>query len=554
MKLGIQFSILIVTLNIFAPLFATESSLGGTAILTQPVGARQIAMGEAFVAIADDLNTVYYNPAGLAKIQNEVNMTYLQGLVDTCYASLSFGRRIKPRASMGLSLYIFQGGTFDVPQDNETYRMIRIQDDYLLTFSYAVSNYEKDLLIGTNFKLLHSTLIEKYSATAFAGDFGILYQPDYLRGISIGGVVQNIGTELKYVEVGDPLPLTYRFGVGYKFPGKLSGLKIDIDYIKLLNSPSGINTGLEYFPMKNLGFRAGYRMAESNNYFSIGLGFAFNGIGFDYSQALMSDFQALNQTTFSMGPGSWLFGKTNPYSEQAEKSYKKTEESSFVNNNIGSLLDKSLSDQIEESLRPVFVYISEGYYQDAGKELALLISRQPENKTWNKIAEKLNLVINVIPELTGEDLMSIIVRKGVLSFLKPVENPSDALVKIHYAMEKSKDNGLYARLYSVLKNYYPELSKTDEIPAGFTLVTYKLYKSLNFIYDGHYDNAIKEANEVLDLEPENVLALKRLGSALYCMGKAENKPEAIEKARDIWRKVIKLSIDDKEIKEFLEQK
>jgi len=553
LKLGIQVSILIVTLNIFTPLFATESSLGGTAILAQPVGARQIAMGEAFVAVADDLNTIYYNPAGLAKIQNEVSMTYLQGLVDTCYASLSFGRRIKPLTSLGLSLYLFQGGTFEVPQDNSTYRMIRIQDDYLLTFSYAASNFDKDLLIGTNFKLLHSTLIEKYSATAFAGDFGILYLPDLLRGVSIGGVIQNIGTELKYVDVGDPLPLTYRLGIGYKFPGRLSGLKIDIDYVKLLNSPSGINTGIEYFPMENLGFRAGYRMSESNNYLSVGLGFAFNGIGFDYSQSLMSDFQALNQTTFSMGPGSWLFGKTNP-SVAGEESYKAPEKTSFINNNIGSLLDKSLSDQIEESLRPIFVYISEGYYKDAGRELAILISQKPDNKTWDKIAEKLGLVANVVPELTGDDLMSVIVRKGLLSFLKPVENPPDALVKIHYAMENSMDKEIFARLYSVLKNYYPELAKTDEIPAGFTLITYKLYKSLNFIYDGHYDSAIKEANEVLDLEPDNILALKRLGSALYCLGKAENKPEAVEKARDIWRRVIKLSIDDKEIKEFLEQK
>ena len=59
---------------------------------------------------------------------------------------------------------------------------------------------------------------------------------------------------------------------------------------------------------------------------------------------------------------------------------------------------------------------------------------------------------------------------------------------------------------------------------------------------------------MLEVEPENVLALKRLGSALYCLGKAENKPDVLEQGRAVWKKAVKLSPDDQEIKEFLEKK
>lgn len=57
-----------------APLFAA-----GSAIITleMPVGARQLGMGESGVALGDDANTLYYNPAGLAfgPISNEWELT-----------------------------------------------------------------------------------------------------------------------------------------------------------------------------------------------------------------------------------------------------------------------------------------------------------------------------------------------------------------------------------------------------------------------------------------------------------------------------------------------
>jgi len=57
-----------------SPLFAK-----GSAIITleMPVGARQLGMGESGVSLADDANTLYYNPAGLAfgPVSNEWELT-----------------------------------------------------------------------------------------------------------------------------------------------------------------------------------------------------------------------------------------------------------------------------------------------------------------------------------------------------------------------------------------------------------------------------------------------------------------------------------------------
>ena len=45
-----------------SPVFAAFENIGA--------GARPIAMGNAFSAVADDANTIYYNPAGLGRLKH----------------------------------------------------------------------------------------------------------------------------------------------------------------------------------------------------------------------------------------------------------------------------------------------------------------------------------------------------------------------------------------------------------------------------------------------------------------------------------------------------
>ena len=56
------------------------SFAAGSAIITleMPVGARQLGMGEAGAALADDPTAMYYNPAGLAfgPLADEWRMSY----------------------------------------------------------------------------------------------------------------------------------------------------------------------------------------------------------------------------------------------------------------------------------------------------------------------------------------------------------------------------------------------------------------------------------------------------------------------------------------------
>ncbi len=79
------------------------------------------------------------------------------------------------------------------------------------------------------------------------------------------------------------------------------------------------------------------------------------------------------------------------------------------------------------------------------------------------------------------------------------------------------------------------------------LVEQKLYVALKNIYSARYDIAIMECQDVLELEPENVLAMTRLGSAYYALG---NRDKAIE----IWKRALEIDPNNKDILDFLEIK
>jgi len=544
---------------------AGEFSFGGSAILTQPIGARQISMGETFTAVADDLNTIYYNPAGLATVNKEASITYLKELSDTYYTSLSLGHKLDNNRCLGATVFMFKAGSIDIPVGNNTYQTVSIEDDYLVTLSYAKTTPSNNLALGMNFKYLNSTLIEKYTATAMMMDLGLLYKIPFVNGLTFGAAAQNIGAQITYGTVGEPLPATYRTGLAYRLPGALSKIRIACDLIQLTGCPFDINTGIEYTPVKNASLRAGYRKTDSMDYFSFGLGVAFKGTVIDYGQTFSGEFDATNQFTLAFGPESaWLFGsdkKAQLIQKDAATAGSQTLPLANQTSSTGTeegvpALEKELIEQIEDELIPVFINIKKGFYLNAKSELQGLISSGRKIKSWEKLMDKLTKTTDITNYIPGDDHISTVARKGILSFLRPDDNPRDAIIKLFYCWERTigpDEKEKFNKLYSMLRSYYPEIAKNEKIPDGFTLIDHKLYKALNFIYDGHYDLAIQETKEVLEIEPENILALKRLGSALYALGTSQNKPETVKIAQETWEKASKLAPNDTEIQEFLKK-
>ena len=94
---------------------------------------------------------------------------------------------------------------------------------------------------------------------------------------------------------------------------------------------------------------------------------------------------------------------------------------------------------------------------------------------------------------------------------------------------------------------YPAYAQAEQALAGMSVIDQKLQSSLNDIYDAKYDRAIIACNDVLDLEPGNVVAMKRAGSAYYASG-------AKQKAIEIWKKAGAIAPEDVELQKFMHMK
>src|SRR5579859_3662899 len=91
----------------------SASSLIG-ALDNAGTSARATAMGSAFVAVADDSSALFWNPAGLGKLQRGDVSAYADAwLVDTARGSLSVAMPLQDFGGIGVAASYADYGAFD---------------------------------------------------------------------------------------------------------------------------------------------------------------------------------------------------------------------------------------------------------------------------------------------------------------------------------------------------------------------------------------------------------------------------------------------------------
>ena len=277
--------------------------------LTLAVGARALGMGGAFVAVADDGNTLFTNPAGLGEIDkmkftslsatllDDVNYTVLGGI-------LPFGDRF--------SVGVGYAGSFVTG--------IELRDGFGNLLSRSnYSNSAAILAVGQKLSDRFSLgLALKYYfsdgnvATSGNGrgwnlDLGVLQSG--WSWLKFGVVGQNLLTSsrIDYQNgAGEPLPLTVKAGVKVNLLGGsfdsafVSPLEMnlvaDADYFPQGSAPLALHEGIEVSPVRFLTFRAGL---DGNN-LTAGLSFRFAGLGFHYAYHPYGDFSGSAANYFSL--------------------------------------------------------------------------------------------------------------------------------------------------------------------------------------------------------------------------------------------------------------
>lgn len=223
-------------------------------------GARVVALGSAFVGMADDSWAVFYNPAGLSRGRlPEISAFYspqpfglneLRSVAFVAFYPTSFGALGASVRSFGFSLY------------KET----------SVGVSYA--NEIGGILVGTTLNY-HSVSISRYGSAGTLGiDVGILVP--VFQNLGWGIATKNINAP-KIGEAREKLPQTFTAGISYQ---PLSSLSFVLDYAKEIGFAAGPRFGLEYWIVDAIALRTG--VASEPSSYALGLGFRYSFIQLDY--------------------------------------------------------------------------------------------------------------------------------------------------------------------------------------------------------------------------------------------------------------------------------
>ena len=154
------------------------------------VDARAFGMGNAVVANIGDVNAAYWNPAGLADVVHDMQLSamhaeYFQSIAKYDYLAAAFP--LQNNSTLAVSLYRF--GVDDIlnttelidNQGNIDYNKISkfSTADYALTASYAGYFFgNEDLQVGANAKIVYRHIGKFANSFGFGIDFGLRYKTD----------------------------------------------------------------------------------------------------------------------------------------------------------------------------------------------------------------------------------------------------------------------------------------------------------------------------------------------------------------------------------------
>ncbi len=257
--------------------------------------ARSLALGDAFVGLADDVSTSYWNPAGLEQLRTaQLTGLHAELLDGADYEFFAIGSPTEHYGSFALSGVLMRMGGFERTTLFEDLGETFNQHESAFSLSYA--RRIAGVAMGMNVKAV-SQSIGGLSGSGFGGDLGVYYRPTHL--FSVGAVAQNLlQPELRLDQDAELWARSYRAGAAfYLHGGRVIGLT-DVGLID--GGDTRLSGGMEAWPMGSFALRAGYNGQLEQ--FTGGIGVRRGNLQFDYAYN-PSDFGLTN--VFSV---TWRFG------------------------------------------------------------------------------------------------------------------------------------------------------------------------------------------------------------------------------------------------------
>ena len=290
--------------------------------------AQGAALGEAMTSLQVGSRALFFNPAGMAKMEGvmEVTVSNNRWIADIMHNTLglSFSPSGGNYGVLGLSVQSVDYGEFygtrvdkDAPSGYIDTGIFRLSS-LALGVGYARSLTERFSVGGqvrwvrqdlgesiipkivvvevedpetgemtTEQDTLDRQVSNKLEPLAF--DFGTQFHTGY-KSLVFGMSVRNFSKEIKYVEEGFQLPLVFNLGISMDLVdfmeeelGEDHSLYLSIDASHYRSHAEQIKIGLDYCIQEVISLRGGYISSNDESGFSFGAGIKYSGAAFDYA-------------------------------------------------------------------------------------------------------------------------------------------------------------------------------------------------------------------------------------------------------------------------------
>ncbi len=253
-----------------------KAGLTGMSFLKVGVGARPVAMGSAASSFSNDVNQMFWNPAGIALKDERYQGTfsYNDWIAGISQNAAAFSYNAGNLGTIGVGFVAF--GVSDIPANRQRdFGIPEIDDlvtdratsatydyqDVLVQLSYA-RYFAERLSLGINLKYINQS-IDDQSVGVFAVDLGSVYEIG-IADWKIAARLSNLGSDYTYYNISNMIPLTFSIGTSARpVNTEIGALTIAFDAVKPQDGLQHYHIGGEWTFMNTLSFRGGYKLNYS---------------------------------------------------------------------------------------------------------------------------------------------------------------------------------------------------------------------------------------------------------------------------------------------------
>ncbi len=289
----------------------------GADFLKMPVGARGVAMGNAFASLSDDHTAMFWNPAGLVNAKSKAVMAErINWLADISYDAICISYPINSTWTVGFFGTSLNSGDIEittVEQPNGTGSDFSVTN--LSTGITAAMNLTDRFSFGTNIKYVREDLAGEISSN-YAVDVGTMYDTGW-NTLRIAMSIRNFGPEIELdggyndydngTQLSDQTaflpyhyPMTFRLGIAF------DPIHTDMQRLTVvgeLEHPNDnierVNLGSEFAYHEMFFVRGGYTFKHDTMGLSAGVGMKWTAFSIDYAFSSFDILEDVHRFGFS---------------------------------------------------------------------------------------------------------------------------------------------------------------------------------------------------------------------------------------------------------------